>query len=181
MYAAIPILLIAQQLSFGPVESYERPGEVEAVEEATDALIFSSPFNGPSTLPPQPTRRSISPGSPYSPSRSPDRAAGADRRASAWSAWSRDDQGNPTHRRRRPSVTAYSRVAYDIPDNADESEQIIRLEQGCEMRDPVVGVLFGQSAVGQVYSSWFWIMEFMVAVHMWVVGGRKRAHPTGRG
>ncbi|KAL1409089.1 hypothetical protein Q8F55_005913 [Vanrija albida] len=166
LYTAIPILLVVQQLSFGPWESYERPGEVEAVEEATDALIFSSPFNGPSTLPPQPTRRSISPGSPYSPATSPDRSANANRRTSAWSTWSRDEEGNPTHRRRRPSVTAYSRVAYDIPDNADESEQITRLEQGCEMRDPVVGVLFGQSAVSQVYSSWFWIMEFMVAVHM---------------
>ncbi|ORY23437.1 major facilitator superfamily domain-containing protein [Naematelia encephala] len=125
-YTIIPILLIIQQITFGPSETYAR-------------LNTSLPIDDETPVAARPALAALQNDSTFS-------------RLS----------GRSMSRRMSSS---FSRVAYDIPDDADDEEAKELLEAKVK-DDGIVGVMFGKPVSEQVKSSWWWAMEFMILVHM---------------
>ncbi|KAK4689168.1 hypothetical protein P7C73_g923, partial [Tremellales sp. Uapishka_1] len=83
-----------------------------------------------------------------------------------------DEDGDPLRPSPHPVQTdaeenfasSFSRVSYNVYAGADDDEVKELLQKG--NGDGIVGAMFGEGVVGQVKSSWFWAMEFMILVHM---------------
>ncbi|KAL7419783.1 hypothetical protein Q5752_005699 [Cryptotrichosporon argae] len=145
-YAVIPVLLIIQQLTFGPSSVYVR--EADDAPEVEPAPVLTDPF-APAhpALAESPLDSGISRRSAHT------RPGAAARRGS---------HRPPAPARTRRMSSAFSRVSYGLADGADDDEVVAKLDKG----DGIVGVLFGMSVREQIASSWFWTMQIMILVHM---------------
>ncbi|GFZ42804.1 hypothetical protein JCM24511_00522 [Saitozyma sp. JCM 24511] len=142
-YTIIPVLLIVQQITFGPPTIYARPSPT--LPPSGSAIT---------SLPPTPGDRRIS-------------EAGAPQFLSPFrrnsSTFSRVLIPETPLRQRRMS-SSFSRISYGIADDAGDEEVKEAMERGTG--DGIVGAMFGKSVGQQIGSTWFWVMELMIVVHM---------------
>jgi len=146
------ISLIVQQLTYAPRELYER------LSDEADATVVPSGPETPSTI------RAPSPQTPRPLFTSPFNRRSSEMMNSAFSRVSASSVPElQEHLSRRRMSSAFSRVAYNINDDDDDTA-LAQAVSGTH--DPVVGSMFGRSVREQISSRWFWAMEFMTIVHM---------------
>lgn len=156
-----------QQLWFGPAEIYERVSEATAIARAEESAVDSaiageSSFAAPHTAPGSSTggRAANASTISWAPGYA-DQTQPSETTPLVWGQ--RESLGRRVSRKmsisRRTSrrmSSAFSRVAYDIPDDAGDDDDATRKALTHGVADPVVGAMFGKSLSEQIGSSWFW-------------------------